>query len=314
MKELIIHEHPRVKNPPMVLGLTGWMDGGRVSTGSIRYLKDNLAATKFAEINPLDFYIFNFPAATIPVSIYPDRGRAVVASLSPMEFAAVFRPHTEIEDGTIESLTYPENEFRYSVNSNLLLFSGEEPHIRWGAYCECIFALAEEFEVKQVYFIGSVASPIPHTREPRIRASVASAELKAQLADAGVEFTDYKGPASIITSLAHRAAGKGIEMRSLVVEVPHYPFLDMPAYPKSILKAISALSKLLHLDLSLADLYEAADTAEAKLNATAEENDDFKELVTKLEEAYDYEQSSADEDRLRRLIDGIDREGNGDQR
>ena len=98
-------------------------------------------------------------------------------------------------------------------------------------------------------------------------------------------------------------------MRSLVVEVPHYPFLDLPTYPRSILKAASALSKLLHLDLSLADLYQSADEAEAKLNAVMEENDEFKELVTKLEEAYDLAESSADETLLRRLIDGIDLDG-----
>ena len=312
MEELTIHEHPKVKNPPMVLGFTGWMDGGGVSTGTIRYLKDKLGAARFAEIKSLDFYIFNFPLSTIPISVLSDRARAVVASVNPMEFAAVFRPHTEIEDGIIKKLNYPRNEFWCSESSNLVLFSGEEPHIRWAAYSDCVFALAEQVGVKQFYFVGSVASPIPHTREPRIRASVPSEGLKAALKAAGIDFTDYKGPASIVTSLARQSIDKGIEMRSLVVEVPHYPFLDMPTYPKSILKATSALNELLHFDLRLADLYEATDVAEAKLNAIMEENDEFKELVTKLEKAYDREESSADQELLRRLIDGIGLEADED--
>ncbi len=312
MEDLVIHERPRVENPPMVLGFTGWMDGGHVSTGTISYLKDKLGATRFAEINPLDFYIFNFPVSTIPISVYSARGRTVLASLNPMEFAAVFRPHTKIQHGTTEEVTYPKNEFSCSEGFNAMLFSGEEPHIRWGAYCECIYGLAQQFGVKEFYFVGSVASPVPHTREPRIRASVSSPDLKAAIEGADVDFTDYEGPASIVTALAHHSVDKGIEMRSLVAEVPHYPFLEMPTYPKSILKATSVLSNLLGLDLDLADLRESADIAEAKLNAIMEENDEFRALVVRLEEACDYEESSGDQELLRRLIDSIDLEGNED--
>ena len=313
MQELTIHEQPGVESVPMVLGFTGWMDGGRVSTGTIDYLKDKLGASRFAEINSLDFYIYNFPVSAIPVSVYSDHANAVIASINPMEFAAVFRPHTEIVNGVIEKLTYPENEFWCSQGSNLMFFSGEEPHIRWGAYCDCIFALAEKFAVKQFYFVGSVASAIPHTREPRIHASVPTADLKSPLEGADIGFTDYEGPASIVTSLARQSVARGIEMTSLVVEVPHYPFLDVATYPKSILKATATLSRLLHLDLSLADLRQSADVAEARLNATMQENDEFGELVAKLEQAYDSEQSGADEERLRRLIHSIDLEEENDQ-
>lgn len=313
MEDLIIHQRPRADSPPMVLGFTGWMDGGAVSTGTIDYLRKNLRATRFAQINSLDFYIFHFPLSTIPVSLFSDEARAVLASINPMEFAAVFRPHTEIEDGVIKEIVYPRNEFFCSEGSNVILFRGEEPHIRWGTYAECVFALAHEFAVKDIYFVGSVASPIPHTREPRIRASVANDELKAGLEDLGIGFGEYKGPSSLVTSLARQSVDKGIPMTSLVVEVPHYPFLDMPTYPKSILKAVSALAHLLCLDLNLTDLSESADAADASLNALMKENDEFRNLVKKLEEAYDREQSSADEALLRRLIDGIDLEGNDDR-
>ena len=311
MKDLVIHERPEVGNPPLVLGFTGWMDGGRVSTGTVGYLQDRLGATTFAEINPLDFYIFNFPVPTLPISVYSDSGKAVVASVNPMEFAAVFRPHTKIENGTIKELVYPQNEFSYSKDADLALLFGEEPHIRWGAYCDCVFGLAHELGIKEFYFVGSVASPLPHTREPRIRASVPGEHLKPALKRVGTDFGDYEGPSSIVTSLAHHAGDRGIEMRVLVVEVPHYPFLDMPAYPRSILKTTSTLSKLLRLDLDLSDLRESADAAEEKLNAVMEENEDFRELVKQLEDDYDQEEPSGDEQRLRRLVDSIDLEGDG---
>ena len=181
MEDLTIYQHPQLDNPPMVLGLTGWMDAGRVSTGTIDYLNEKLEATRFAEIDSLEFGILNFPVSTIPITVFSDRERTVVTSLDPMQFSALFRPHTEIEDGIIKEFSYQENQFFYSQAPDLILFSGEEPHIRWRTYSECMFGLAEQLGVKEFYFVGSVSSPIPHTREPRIRASVPNDELRERL-------------------------------------------------------------------------------------------------------------------------------------
>ena len=179
MYELIIDEWPQPgeDGAVMVIGLTGWMDGGHVSTGTVGYLRERLGAQPFAEIDPLDFYIFHFPVSSIPISVYLEDGKAVVQPVNPMEFTALFRPHTRIEDGIIKTLEYPENFFSYAETPDgipdLVLLSGEEPHVRWGAYCDCVFGVCEEMGIKDIYFVGSVASPVPHTREPRIRASMA---------------------------------------------------------------------------------------------------------------------------------------------
>jgi len=71
----------------------------------------------------------------------------------------------------------------------------------------------------------------------------------------------------------------------------------------------AALSDLLGLGLDLSDLEEAAKVARSKLDALMADNDEFRELVAKLEEAYDYAVSDDDEELLRRLIDGIDLAG-----
>ena len=306
MDELEIRDRPQTAEPVMILGFTGWMDGGSVSTGTIGYLADRLDARPFAAIRPHDFYILNFPIATVPLAIHTSEGKAVLTSASPMDIAAVFRPSTKIEDGVIRELTYPKNEFHCSERANVILFIGEEPHIRWGAYAECLFGLAESFGVREFYFVGSVAGPLPHTREPRLRASVSDERLKATLTSLGVGYSEYEGPASLTTALSHESPSRGIDMRSLVVEVPHYPFVDMPAYPKSILKATSALNQLLDLGLDLDDLRHSSQVVEDRLNALVEENDTFRELVVKLQVAYDREESDSDEDLLRRLIEGID--------
>ncbi len=306
MDELEIRYRPVVRNPALVMGLTGWMDGGSVSTGTVGYLIDRLGATDFAQIKPFDFYILNFPVTAVPLAIQASEGKAVLSAVSPMEMAAVFRPHTKIEDGVIRELTYPRNRFFCAEAANLILFLGEEPHIRWGAYSDCLLRLAEEFGVSEVYFVGSVAATLPHTREPRLRASVAAEHLKARLEGLDVGYSRYEGPASLITSLCYHSVERGIAVSSLVVEVPHYPFVEMPAYPRSILKTASALNDLLDLGLDLADLRHASEVVEEKLNSLLAENDTFRELVAKLEEAYDGEELGPDAELLKRLMEGID--------
>jgi hypothetical protein len=42
----------------MVMGFSGWMDGGEVSTGSVKRLIKTLGAEKIAEISPEPLYIY----------------------------------------------------------------------------------------------------------------------------------------------------------------------------------------------------------------------------------------------------------------
>jgi len=82
-----------------------------VSTGTIRGINEKLVATRFGEIDSPGFYILNFPVCTIPVTILSARGRTAVSPINPMEFAAIFRPHTHIENGITKELSFHHNEF-----------------------------------------------------------------------------------------------------------------------------------------------------------------------------------------------------------
>ena len=59
--KLEIFRRPPLDTPRMLIGLSGWMDSGEVSTGTINWLITYLGARKFAEIEPEGFYIYNFP-------------------------------------------------------------------------------------------------------------------------------------------------------------------------------------------------------------------------------------------------------------
>jgi len=77
---------PKLENATLLLALTGWMDGGDVSTGSVRAIMGRREVRQVARIEPDDFYIYNLPGS--------------------MEVAAVFRPHVKYDEGVVTEFVW----------------------------------------------------------------------------------------------------------------------------------------------------------------------------------------------------------------
>ena len=60
---LRISHRPHLDQGTLVLAFSGWMDGGDVSTGTVRRLVELTAAQPIAEIDPEPFYIYNLPGS-----------------------------------------------------------------------------------------------------------------------------------------------------------------------------------------------------------------------------------------------------------
>jgi len=264
--KLHIHKNPQLSAPRLLLGFSGWMDGGDVSTGTVKYLVDTLDTYRIAEIEPEQFYIYSFPGS--------------------MEMAALFRPHTKIEDGLIRSFEISTNEFFCHEAGNVILFLGKEPNLHWQDFGDCIFSLCEKFGVKTIYFIGSVAGLVPHTREPRLFCSVSQGALRETFRHYGVKFTNYDGPASFVTALTLRAAKHGLSMVSLVATIPAYV---QGNNPKCIEAVTRRLAGMLGLQVKLEDLRRLSDNFERKLGEAVQEQPELAGNIRKLEEDYDNE-------------------------
>jgi len=264
--KLKILSRPDLHNTRLLLGFSGWMDGGEVSTGTMKYLIDKLDAQKFAEITPEGFYIYSFPGS--------------------MEITALFRPHTRIRAGIIKSFEVPRNEFFYSEQNNLILFFGKEPNLQWEEFANCIFSLCEQFHIEMMYFIGSVAGLVPHTREPRFLSSVSDEQLKETLKRYGVRFTDYEGPASFITYLTTNCAERALKMSSFVATIPAYVQGNNPRCIEAVIRRVAGI---LGLQIDLDDLRAVGDEFEKKLNDAVAEQPELSANIHKLEEDYDNE-------------------------
>jgi len=264
--KLNIYKRVRLEKPRVLLGFSGWMDSGEVSTGVVKQLVKRLGAEKIGEIEAEGFYIQSFPGS--------------------MEITAMFRPYTKINEGLITSFEMPRNEFFCSEEHNLILFSGREPNLNWREFAECIFRLCSEFGVEMIYFIGSVAGLVPHTREPRILCSVSDGKVKEVFAEYGLKFTNYEGPASIVTYLSANANKHGVGMASLVAAVPAYIQGNNPKCIESVTRVVAGI---LGVHIELDAMRNVSDAFEKKLNDVIERQPELAENIQKLEENYDNE-------------------------
>jgi len=261
-----IYCRPELQDARMVLALSGWMDGGDTSTGTVEYLVNTLGAEEFAEIDSGGFYIYNVPGS--------------------MEVSALFRPHTRIEEGLVTTYEEPSNTFFCSAEHNLVLFTGKEPNIGWREYADCILSLAMDLNVTMIYFVGSVAGLVPHTRDPRFYGSVSDEHLKPLLQQYSLRPSDYEGPASIVTGLTVLARERGLGMLTLVAEIPAYL---QGRNVTCIAAATRKLAGILGLPVDLDDLQASSEKFQSSLNKTLPDRPELADQIRKMEDDYDKE-------------------------
>lgn len=263
---LKVRRQPALRDATLVLAFTGWMDGGEVSTGTVLRLVHLLEAEPVAEMDPEPFYIYNFPGT--------------------MDVAALFRPPVEIEGGLMKKLEMPENVFYARDSSNLLLFVGREPNLRWRTFGECLLGFARRSGVQRILFVGSFGGAVPHTRLPRLYVTCSDAGLLPEMKQCGLLPSTYSGPGSFTSYLMARARPAGVQMISLAAEIPGYL---QGTNPMSIEAVTRRLAVILKLPLDLASLRPASTQWELQVSSAVEENKDLAERVRELEDAYDNE-------------------------
>ena len=264
LNALQIYDQAALEGGTLVLAFSGWMDGGDVSTGTVRRLIDLLDVKPMAEIDPEPFYLYNFPGS--------------------MEMTALFRPHIRIEQGVIRQVEMPSNLFYVSPANRLLLFVGKEPNLRWRSFASCIFRLCEQSQITRILFVGSFGGSVPHTREPRLYITCSDERLLPEMEPFGLKRSDYEGPGSFTSYLMTQVGTHKLQMVSLVAEIPGYL---QGTNPRSIEAVTRRLAKILHLRLDMDALRQASTEWELEVSSAIENNEELAEQVRRLEEEYD---------------------------
>jgi hypothetical protein len=263
---LTILNAPKLHDGTLLLALTGWMDGGHVSTGTVRHLMRDRDLTAVGRVEPGGFYIDNFPG--------------------DMQVSAVFRPEVKHEGGLVTRFDMSENEVAADPDGNLAFFVGREPNLNWPAFADAVFDVCRRLHVARIIFIGSFGGTVPHTREPRLFGSVSTRSMLPILDRHNIRPSDYEGPASFASYLIHLAPKHHVEMLSIAAEIPGYL---QGTNPTSIEAVSRRLGQILGIPVNLARLRDASTAWEMKVSEAIEKDDKLARTVRKLEDQYDNE-------------------------
>jgi len=274
MADIILYEKPELSSPYLIMGFGGWPDAGKVSTGTVDYLKNKLQAKKFAEIKSDNFYDFS-----------------------------ILRPLTTIKEGLEKELKFPSNEFFFwkgeKAPHDLIIFLGSEPHLRWDEYANLLVGFAKELKVEKVCMIGGNYAAVPHTRES-VSGLVSHPELRGELIKYEVDLSDYQGPASIHTLLLDNCKKANIKVVNLWGNAPHYIRGWNSRVSYALLKRIT---KILEIEVDIEDIKSKGESLVAQIDKLIGQEPKLQGYVKKLEESYELRRKPEDKDELIKEIE-----------
>ncbi|HOT90335.1 MAG TPA: PAC2 family protein [Anaerolineae bacterium] len=235
-------ETPKAKEKYMIAGWHQWADAGSISSGLPQYLIEKTNARRIGELNSEEFYLFQIPGTH-----------------------HFLRPQVKLEEGYRLSMSTHNNEFFYTgdAEKGLVIFLGEEPHMRVEQYADAFFDMVEILGVKRVATVGGVYGAVPYDKDREVSCVYSLKAMKDELSRYALQFSDYEGGTTICTYLADRAEQRGIEFLAFYAFVPAY---DLSQISNSVqgfsiendFKAwydlIRRFNHMFNLSLDLADL------------------------------------------------------------
>lgn len=238
----------------LVVAFEGWNDAGDAASGAVEALKELLNVEPIAEVDPEDYFDYQFNRPTVA---HTDEGdRALV-----WPSVTIYGPAEEGE---------------------VFLMLGTEPSRNWKSFTAEVLETIEDREITGIVFLGAMLADVPHTRP--ISIFVTSENESVRRAHT-FERSSYEGPVGILSVVAEAAEKAGIRTVSIWASVPHYVH-SVPS-PKATLALMKKLEELIGIAIPHGDLEEQAVAWESSIDTLAGDDDDMASYIEQLERARD---------------------------
>ncbi len=238
-----------LRDPALVLALSGWVDAGAAGTAAADFLADD----------GVELVRFNGDA------IFDYRAN---------------RPVVRFRDGRMSEVEWP----RISINHrsfpdrDLLVMSGAEPDFLWRGFAEAVADIMERFGAQLIITIGAVPAAVPHTYPPPVMMTASSDELVGS--DDVALGDDLDVPGAAVNVIADAAVRRGMGTIGYWAQIPHYV---NDQYHAGSLALLQRIAMRLDLDLDLADVISARNEQSTQINELLADRPDSQAHVKKLE-------------------------------
>jgi proteasome assembly chaperone (PAC2) family protein len=253
-----------LRAPAIVCAFKGWNDAGDAASTAVQFVGTSLDATRFASIDPEEFYDFQST-----------------------------RPQVRVDEQGVRDITWPAIEiFEARVPRaprDLVLIVGHEPSYRWRTFCQLVVDLAEVLGAQLVVSLGALLADVAHTRPIAVTGIASDRSLVERLE---VLSSSYEGPTGIVGVLQSACTRAGLPAASLWAAVPHY--IASAPNPKAALALVRKLEGLVGVTVDATELEQATLDYERQVNLAVQSDPDVQAFVERLERAADEEEQPLD--------------------
>lgn len=253
-----------LRAPAIVCAFKGWNDAGDAASTAVQFVGTSLGATRFASIDPEEFYDFQST-----------------------------RPQVRVDETGVREITWPVVEiFEARVPRaprDLVLVVGHEPSMRWRTFSQLVIDLAEVLGAQLVVSLGALLADVAHTRPISITGIASDRSLVDRL---DLLSSSYEGPTGIVGVLQAACGRAGLPAASLWAAVPHY--IASAPNPKAALALVRKLEGLVGVSVDASELEAATVDYERQVNLAVQSDPDVQAFVERLERAADDEDAPLD--------------------
>jgi proteasome assembly chaperone (PAC2) family protein len=253
-----------LRAPAIVCAFKGWNDAGDAASTAVQFVGTSLGATRFASIDPEEFYDFQST-----------------------------RPQVRVDEQGVRDITWPVVEIYEArvprAPRDLVLVVGHEPSMRWRTFSQLVIDLAEALGAQLLVSLGALLADVAHTRPIAVTGIASDRSLVDRLELPG---STYEGPTGIVGVLQSACGTAGLPAASLWAAVPHY--IASAPNPKAALALVRKLEGLVGVTVDASELEQATIDYERQVNLAVQSDPDVQAFVERLERAADEEDDPLD--------------------
>jgi PAC2 family len=260
---LTVERWPELREPVMIVALTGWVDGGLAGAGAMAAVAEQLESP----------------------------GRFARYDLGDLLDLQQTRPTIRLSDGVTREVDWPAVDLVAGhLGRDVVLIAGPEPSLQWRTFTEDLVGVAQKVGATMAVGVGGMPAVVSHRRPVRVLATASSRSLAQE---AGAMRTDYSGPTGVQTVLQVALGDAGIPSLGLWAQVPHY--VSGNPSPPAIRALLERLRDVAGVNASLDGLDAQTDEYLQKVEEGLSERPDVADMVRAIEAQSEEELPSGDD-------------------
>jgi proteasome assembly chaperone (PAC2) family protein len=248
---LDVDRWPELRDPVLVVALSGWVDAGLAGAGAAAVLGEQLVS-----------------AASF--------GRVDLTDLVDLQQT---RPSVHLVEGTTREITWPVIDLIAGrAGRDVVLCRGPEPSLCWRAFSDEFVQMSQRLGVSMMIGLGGMPTLVSHRRPVSVLTTATSRSLAQEVS---AWRADYTGPTGAQTALQVALGHAGIPGLGLWAQVPHY--VAATPSPPAISALLARVRELAGVETDLTALDGQVDEYLRRVEEGLSERPDVAEMVRNIE-------------------------------